>query len=174
MLKRVDHGDGAAFRRELAALYPRLWRFCLMLAGARSHADDLAQATCERALSNMNRFTPGTRLDRWLFALARNIWLNELRAQKVREGGGMVALSEVDLPDQAPGAETSVFAAEVLAEIGRLPEHHRVTVLLVYVEGYSYKEAASFLGAPIGTVMSRLAAARKALTRVMAKEEGAA
>jgi len=53
----------------------------------------------------------------------------------------------------------------VLRAIGALPSAQRETVLLVYVEGYSYREAAELLGAPIGTVMSRLAAARAALAR---------
>ncbi len=65
--------------------------------------------------------------------------------------------------DGAHEIETNIFTREVLYAIGRLPEAQRETVLMVYGEGYSYAEAASALGIPIGTVMSRLAAARAAL-----------
>ena len=60
----------------------------------------------------------------------------------------------------------NILASEVLNAIGQLPEAQRETVLLVYGEGYTYAEAASALGIPIGTVMSRLAAARLALARL--------
>ena len=56
--------------------------------------------------------------------------------------------------------EVNIQTAEVLSAIGQLPEAQRETVLLVYAEGYTYAEAATALGVPIGTIMSRLAAAR--------------
>ena len=118
------------------------------------------QATCARAIERADQFVPGTRLDRWLFAILRSIWLNEIRARRVREGGGFVDAEDALSTDGAHLIETNILAAEVLKAIGRLPEAHRETVLLVYGEGYSYAEAARALEIPIGTVMSRLAAAR--------------
>jgi RNA polymerase sigma-70 factor, ECF subfamily len=75
-----------------------------------------------------------TRVDRWLFAILRSIWLNEIRSRRIRERGGFV-----------------------LKAIEGLPEAQREAILLVYGEGYSYAEAAAMLGVPIGTIMSRLA-----------------
>ena len=118
------------------------------------------QATCLRAIERADQFVPGTRLDRWLFAILRSIWLNEIRARRIREGGGFVDAEEALSSDGAQVIETNILAAEVLRAIGGLPEAQRETVLLVYGEGFSYAEAASALGIPIGTVMSRLAAAR--------------
>ena len=89
------------------------------------------------------------------------MWLNDLRAAAVRRGGGLQAVEDVDLPDPGPDAETNYFAREVLSTVNALPEAQRATVLLVYVEGFKYAEAAEILDVPIGTVMSRLAAARK-------------
>ena len=60
--------------------------------------------------------------------------------------------------------ETNIFAAQVLREVLDLPESQRETVLLVYVEGLTYREAAEVLKVPVGTVMSRLAAARLKLS----------
>jgi len=62
--------------------------------------------------------------------------------------------------------ESNAFVAQVLREVGRLPEAQREAVLLVYVEGLSYREGADILTAPIGTVMSRLAAARLAIGKL--------
>jgi len=83
-----------ASRREVrAGLEPclaRLWRYALVLSRANDAAEDLVQATCLRAIERADQFAPGTRLDRWLFAILRSIWLNEIRARRVREGGGFV------------------------------------------------------------------------------------
>jgi RNA polymerase sigma-70 factor, ECF subfamily len=147
-------------RQGLRSLYPRLWRYCLVLTSATDRADDLAQATCLRALENSDRFEKDSALDRWTFRIAQRIWLNELRAQTVRQGGGITSIDEVDLPDRAASPETNILTREVLLEVLALPEAQRSAVMLVYVEGYRYKEAAEILEIPIGTVMSRLAAAR--------------
>jgi RNA polymerase sigma-70 factor (ECF subfamily) len=159
-----------AIRQEVkAGLAPnlaRLWRYGLLLSGARDVADDLVQATCVRAIERADQFQPGTRLDRWLFSILRSIWLNELRSRRVREGGGFVDAGEALVVDGAQEIETNIFAAQVLKEVGGLPEAQRETVLLVYVEGFSYREAAEVLATPIGTVMSRLAAARLALGKL--------
>ncbi len=144
----------------------RLWRYALVLSGARDSADDLVQATCLRAIERADQFAPGSKLDRWLFAILRSIWLNEIRARRVREGGGFVDAAEALSIDGARVIETNILAAEVLRALGGLPEAQREAVLLVYGEGYSYAEAAVALGAPIGTIMSRLAAARLALAKL--------
>jgi RNA polymerase sigma-70 factor (ECF subfamily) len=152
----------------LAPNLTRLWRYGLVLSGARDVADDLVQATCVRAIERADQFQAGTRLDRWLFSILRSIWLNELRARRVREGGGFVDASEALVVDGGREIETNIFAAQVLREVGGLPEAQREAVLLVYVEGLSYREAAEILAAPIGTVMSRLAAARATLGKLQA------
>jgi RNA polymerase sigma-70 factor, ECF subfamily len=180
----ADASNGASYVREdgplmkasglqevkagLAPNLARLWRYGLVLSGARDVADDLVQATCVRAIERADQFQAGTRLDRWLFAILRSIWLNELRARRVREGGGFVDASEALVIDGGREIETNIFAAQVLREVGGLPEAQREAVLLVYVEGLSYREAADVLAAPIGTVMSRLAAARATLGKLQA------
>jgi len=159
-----------ASRREVrAGLEPclaRLWRYALVLTRANDAAEDLVQATCLRALERADQFTPGTRLDRWLFTILRSIWLNEIRSRRIRERGGFVDAEDALTSDGAREIETNILASEVLMAVGKLPEAQREAVLLVYAEGYSYAEAASALSVPIGTVMSRLAAARATLARL--------
>ncbi|HEY1454706.1 MAG TPA: RNA polymerase sigma factor [Roseiarcus sp.] len=159
-----------ASRREVrAGLEPslaRLWRYAVVLSGARDVADDLVQATCVRAIERADQFVPGTRVDRWLFAILRSIWLNEIRSRRIREGRGFVDPEEVLTTDGAREIEVNITASAVLRAIGRLPEAQRETVLLVYGDGYTYAEAAAALAVPIGTVMSRLAVARATLAKL--------
>ena len=133
-------------------------------------ADDLAQTTAMRALEKADQYQPGTQLDRWLFTLARRIWLNELRANAVHRAGGLVPVEDTEIADtRRLDAETNSFAREVFDKVLELPEAQREAVLLVYVEGFSYRETADMLDIPIGTIMSRLAAARKKLASLEEK-----
>ncbi|WP_298256102.1 RNA polymerase sigma factor [uncultured Litoreibacter sp.] len=144
-------------------MLPRLWRYCVTLTGNRDVAHDLTQTTCLRALEKSDQFEQGTYLDRWVFRIAQRIWLNDLRSQTVRRGGGLVPIDDADLHSADLPSETNIFVSQVLFQVRALPEAQRSAVMLVYVEGFSYREAADILEIPIGTVMSRLAAARKTL-----------
>jgi RNA polymerase sigma-70 factor (ECF subfamily) len=144
----------------LSQLLPRLWRYGLVLSRQKHVADDLVQATCVRALERAGQFMVGTRLDRWLLTIMHSIWLNELRSQRVRQGQGFVDAEQELSFDGETLAQDQVLAAQVIRRVNALPEAQRETVFLAYVEGLSYKEIAEVLHIPVGTVMSRLAAAR--------------
>jgi RNA polymerase sigma-70 factor (ECF subfamily) len=73
-------------RQQLAAHLSRLWRYGLVLSRNRDIAEELVQSTCVRALEKSSQYTPGTRIDRWLFAILHSIWISELRARYVRQG----------------------------------------------------------------------------------------
>ena len=151
-------------RTGLEPCLARLWRYALVLSGTSDAAEDLVQATCLRAVERADQFVPGARLDRWLFAILRSIWLDEIRARRINEGAKVVDAEDALGTNGEEAAETNILAAEVLKAIGPLPEVQRETVLLVYGEGYSYAETASTQGIPIGAVKCRLAAARLALS----------
>jgi len=152
-----------AVKAGLRAHLKRLWRYGLVLSGSRDTADDLVQATCLRALERAHQFQPGTHLDRWLMSILHSIWLNDIRAARYRKGHGLVDAETALVFDGAHEIETNISAAQVLKHVQSLPEAQRETVFLVYVEGFSYREAAALLEVPIGTVMSRLAGARAKL-----------
>nr|WP_197678860.1 RNA polymerase sigma factor [Pseudomonas vancouverensis] len=141
----------------------RLWRYGLLLSRQRHVADDLVQATCVRALERAGQFIEGTRMDRWLLSILHSIWLNEVRARKVRHGQGWADADQALSFDGEYAAQTHVLAAQVIRRVDALPEAQRETVFLAYVEGLSYREVADVLQVPIGTVMSRLATARAKL-----------
>ena len=154
----------ADIRSGLTENLARLWRYGLVLSHQRDVADDLVQATCLRALERADQFIPGTQLDRWLFSILHSIWLNEIRSRRVRQGQGFVDAGETLTFDGAHDTETHVMAGQVLRQVNALPEAQRTVVFLAYVEGLSYREVAGILDIPIGTVMSRLAAARAKLS----------
>jgi RNA polymerase sigma-70 factor (ECF subfamily) len=129
----------------------------------------MVQATCLRALERTHQFAAGTRLDRWLMSILHSIWLNEIRSRKVRQGQGLVDADAVLVFDGLKDTETNIMAGQVLREAQGLPETQRETLYLVYVEGMTYREAAEVLTVPIGTVMSRLAAARARLAALNAE-----
>jgi RNA polymerase sigma-70 factor, ECF subfamily len=155
-------------RREMAALLPRLRRFAYGLTGSIDAGDDLVQNACERALSRVHQWQAGTRLDSWMYRIMQNLWFDELRSGRRRE----VATEPETLDAMAGGdAERESAMRLDLATVRRrmadLPPDQRAVLLLVSVEGLSYKEAAAILEVPIGTVMSRLARARLALARAL-------
>lgn len=157
-------------RAGLTALTPRLWRYALVLCGGhRADAEDLTQAAILRALEHADQFRPGTRLDRWCFAILSSIWKNELRARAVRRGEGQIPVEDANLiaPDHK---HVNIQARQVLTLMTTLPEAMRETMFLVYVEGYTYAETAERLEIPVGTVMSRLANGRKRLNAAMVDE----
>lgn len=152
-------------RREIDVVYPRLWRYCLALTSNASQADDLAQAACLRALEKAEHFEVGTFFDRWIFRLTQRLWFNELRKNAIRAGSGLVNIDEIELRDNALDPESNLLGREVVMDIMHLPEAQRVAVILVYVEGHSYRDAAMILDIPVGTIMSRLAVARSKLAQ---------
>ncbi len=162
-------------RDQLLSLLPRLRRFAYALTGDRDRADDLLQDTVERALTRMDQFQRGTRLDSWMFKIAQNLWFNRLSAMTLR--GPVMNLDDAEDIVGSDGrvvTENSLTLAEVSREIKELPANQRVLIALVCVEGLSYKEAAEVLELPIGTVMSRLSRARQTLFAALDPDASAA
>lgn len=113
-----------------------------------------------RALERAGQFVPGTRMDLWLLSIVHSIWLNDVRSRQVSQGQGLADADNASSFGGEHAAPTHVLAAQVIRRVDALPEAQRATVFLAYVEGLSYPEVAEVLQVPIGTVISRLAAAR--------------
>jgi RNA polymerase sigma-70 factor, ECF subfamily len=163
----------AAFNRQLVAVLPRLRRFAYGLTGSIDEGDDLVQSACERALSRVDQFEPGTRLDSWMYRILQTVWIDSQR----RRRRGAVGVDPADLEaypggDAAEEAEARLTLADVRKAMAVLAPEQRAVLLLVSVEGVAYREAAEILGLPIGTVMSRLARARLALGKALEEPRG--
>jgi RNA polymerase sigma-70 factor, ECF subfamily len=162
-------------RREIVAVLPRVRRFALSLCRSPDEADDLLQAACERALAAAPSFEPGSRIDSWMYRIVRNLWYDSLRRRQTR-GTEIEPDAVLDLADPRArgGADDRILLGEVGAIVQTLPPDQREVLLLVCVEELSYREAAEVLDIPIGTVMSRLARARKKIADAMGLDDDAA
>jgi RNA polymerase sigma-70 factor, ECF subfamily len=152
-------------RRDIAALVPRLRRFAGALAGSMEDGDEIVQTACVKALSSLDRFAPGTRLDSWMFRIVQNAFLDSMRNRRRR-----ATIGDTDLLEQqsdsglgARQAEDRLRLAELRDAVAALPDEQRAVLALVAIDGRSYKEVAAALEIPIGTVMSRLSRARSKL-----------
>lgn len=170
MTKNRDHDITEA----IVASLPSVWRFAMSLSGSPDLADDLSQKTCLRALERKDQIYDVTGVKRWLMTICRSIWYNDLRAKVLRQTQSLDASAGLDVAADLLPAETNIYAREVFKSISALPETHRSVVVLVLVEGYTYREAAEILDIPIGTVMSRLSSARGKLALAFSDETEAA
>ncbi|MET3471016.1 RNA polymerase sigma-70 factor (ECF subfamily) [Novosphingobium sp. 1529] len=150
----------------MLALLPRLRRFALGLARDGARADDLCQMTVERALRSRQQWQEGSRLDSWMYRIMRNLWIDEARAE-TRRGQTFVDEEAGVTVGADGGQEARAELSDVDRAMARLPDEQREAVLLVMVEGWSYKEAAEIVGCPVGTLNSRLVRGRDALLAML-------
>ncbi|RKP44191.1 sigma-70 family RNA polymerase sigma factor [Trinickia fusca] len=148
-----------SFDADVIARLGQLRRYARALTGDPAWADDLVQDTAERALARETAFRAGSNLRAWLFTILRNLYIDQLRARRE------FAVDDESAPWrnlEAPRSEVDgLVLHEVQQALYHLPVEQREVLLLVCVEELSYQEAATVLGVPIGTVMSRLCRARE-------------
>ena len=148
--------------------WPRLRRFAFALSRDAADADDLVQGTVERAMRSIGQWQPGTRFDSWLFRIARNHWIDTVRARGRRNARFAPAEEGESVGfDPRPATEATIDLKRAMATLQRLPHEQREVVALILVDGLGYREAAETLGLPIGTVSSRLVRGRKALLALL-------
>ena len=153
-----------SFEDQLAELLPRMRRFAHALSKNRSDADDLAQATVERALRSKAQWQAGTRLDSWLYRIMRNLWIDMVRSRSRKERFEAPEDEAQNLgEDPRDGMDAALDLQRMMSAMQRLPEEQREVVALILIEGFGYREAAEMLDLPIGTVSSRLVRGRSAL-----------
>lgn len=143
----------SAFRHSVEAMIPALRRYARALARDADIADDLVQDTLVRALRSERLFLGGD-LRSWLYTILTNLNKNRRRSL-VRRPQFMPLLD-----NNADASGTEAEGRDIARALATLVEEQRAVLLLVVLEGMSYREVADIQGVPIGTVMSRLARAR--------------
>jgi RNA polymerase sigma-70 factor, ECF subfamily len=167
--KRADYAILDIHDR-MVKLLPRLRRFVRSRARGSDSSEDLIQETYVRALTHLDQWQPGTRLDSWMLRIAQNLWIDQVRAEKIR--GDVVDIRLVDhllSYDGRTVVESRLTLQDVRRDIAQLSKHQRDVIRLVCEAGLSHKEAGKILNLPTGTVMSHLARARDALHTVRLK-----
>ncbi len=154
---------------ELGALF----RTALRMTRNREDAEDLVQETVTKAFAAFDRFEEGTNFRAWIFRILTNTFINNY--YRVRDRQKLPSLDEMEeesffqpiaegiSPEEA--LLNTLTKDDILKAIEDLPVEFRTVVVLVLVEGFSYKEAAEILDIPIGTVMSRLWRGRRLLQK---------
>ena len=167
--------DPAGFAELVMPLLRRLYNFARWLSRDNDEAEDLVQETCARALRGFGSFRPGTDFNAWMFRILRNTFLTS------RTGGKAAQHISIDeegeeglLPPTADTPESILITAstqqQIQAALERLPVIYREVILLCDVEEMRYRDIAELLDLPIGTVMSRVARARRSLRGMLAEE----
>jgi RNA polymerase sigma-70 factor (ECF subfamily) len=153
------------FLHEIEAAVPALRRYARALTRSVDNADDLVQDCLERAIRRRVLFRPQGPVRAWLFTILVNLHRNSERG--LRRRGQHLDLSAVPEPAVPPPQTAHLALAELARAIETLPLDQKEALLLVTLEGLSYKDAADILGLPLGTLMSRLGRARSALRQMV-------
>lgn len=149
-------------REALLAELGGLRKFCLSLTGKAADADDLLQTTVERVLDK--GMPADAHPAKWAYRVCKNAWIDELRSRDVRQKYPHLVVDDSEVSpsaEQTAGEEREITA--ISAALDKLSADQRLALTLVAIEGRTYAEAAEILEVPVGTIMSRIARARKHL-----------
>jgi RNA polymerase sigma-70 factor, ECF subfamily len=165
LIRAAAAGDLGAFERLVRAYQEPVWRFLRRLLGDAGVAEDVAQETFLRVFRRLPTFTFEAKFSTWVFQIARNAGVDELRSRRRR-----IRLASLARPP-TPAVGMPEARAEVDAALASLPVDLREAILLIEVLGLRYREVARVLGVPEGTVKSRVFSARSRLHRWSTADE---
>lgn len=152
------------FIRELEHCIPALRRYAFALFQKQDEADDLVQDCLERAIRKQKLWKNDASLRAWLFTMQHNIFVNQLKYKSRKPE----LVPDIDnLMHEMEPYQSEVLMMDINYCMQQLPKDQREVLLLVAVEGFSYKEVGKIVDVPLGTVMSRLSRARKTLQELM-------
>ena len=147
--------------KRIAENRSNLYRVALSWCGDQMLADDLTQECLSRAIAKQHQLLELEKLEHWLFRILNNCWREHLRRLHPAEEIDELVLSPEDSPEL--GLRKQQVIERVRSAINRLPLGQRQVITLVDLQEFSYTEVAKIMEIPVGTVMSRLNRARKAL-----------
>jgi len=157
--------DVDEFKQQMIALIPSLRAFARVLCGNRDMADDLAQEAMTRAWAARDRFALGTNFRAWMFMILRNQFYSTIRKNSRISAWDPEAAERLLI---TPATQhVGIDLDDVEKALGKLPVEQREVLMLVAAEQMTYEEAAEVTGCALGTVKSRIARGRAALTRMV-------
>jgi RNA polymerase sigma-70 factor (ECF subfamily) len=155
----MDLAPQPAIETEVIDTIPRLRAYARVPTRDANDADDLAQETLLKALSNIHSFQRGTMLRAWLFTIMRNSFYTKVK-KRAREKPGAEDCVSGFLTVQ-PDHDRHIQGKRMMTAIENLPDHCREILILVVMPGESYEDAATLCGVAAGTVKSRVNRARR-------------
>jgi RNA polymerase sigma-70 factor (ECF subfamily) len=168
----VERLPPETFEQLAMPLFDRLYSFACWLTQDRAEAEDLVQETYAKALKGFSSFQPGTNFRAWIYRILRNAFLTS-------RSGLKAAIVSLEVDEDETVAATEETPESILLQrsdwqlvqqaLEQLPAAYREVLLLCDVEEMSYQEIAATASIPIGTVMSRLSRARRALRESVQK-----
>lgn len=171
LVTAAQGGDAAAMDELLRRHYDRVHAVCRRIAGGTRDADDAAQEAMIRVVRNLDRFDGRSAFGTWVYRIATNTALDELRKRKRRPQ--LRSVGEDDFGEQRQVEPVDQIAHRMIdsvvdritidAALAELPEEFRAAVVLRDVGDLDYAEIAEVLDLPIGTVKSRIARGRRQL-----------
>ena len=169
--------NGGNFEELAMPLFDSLYNFARWLTQNREEAEDLVQETYTKALRGFPSFQPGTNFRAWIFRILRNSFLTSRTGLATRMTVSLNPEDEEDIVGRDPHTPESILLERIdqdsVAEaIEQLPLRYREVLLLCDVEELRYHEIAETLSIPVGTVMSRLSRARKAVRDFLQRQPG--
>jgi len=170
----------ARFERDAMQYTNQMYAAALRYTKDPHDAQDLVQDTYAKAFVSFHQFEPGTNLKAWMYRILSTTFINNYRKDQRRPQISDGELEDWQIydasshtSDQGRSAEDvaldGIVDLDVRAALAAMPEDFRMAVYLADVEGFSYKEIAEIVGAPAGTVMSRLHRGRKLLRASLAE-----
>jgi len=182
LVRLAKSGNVAAFEQLVVAYDLRIYHLAYRMLGNPEDARDMAQETFLRAYRSLGELRDEAAFPTWLFRIARNLCMDELRQRRRRPTVSLdepVTSGEADLPRQMPAntpdpqraLEEQEMADAVERALASIPPEYRVAVVLRDLQGFSYEEMAAILEIPRGTVKSRLHRGRAALKALLVQAE---
>ncbi|MEZ7898492.1 MAG: sigma-70 family RNA polymerase sigma factor [Flaviflexus sp.] len=180
-VEETDQERRERFERDALPFLDQLYGAAMRLTRNPADAEDLVQETYAKAYSSFHQFKEGTNLRAWMYRILNNTFISSYRKkQREPQKSDAGELEDWQMLEasthEAQGmrsAETEAMSAlpdeEIKEALAALPEDRRLAVYLADVEGFAYKEIASILEIPLGTVMSRLHRGRSQLRELLAQ-----
>lgn len=181
-VERARQGDVAAFEHLVIEYKTKIYNYVLRMLGDHEAAEDVAQEAFIKAYASIRSFRGASSFQTWLYRIAGNLAIDTMRRRKYRQnhvsldqplqtGDGSV---ERDVEDSSAGPQQQLRTVElqkvVQDAILQLSPKLRNVIILYELQGLSYEEIAGIVGAPLGTVKSRLFNAREQLKKLLADE----
>ncbi len=163
LVLRAQSGDSGAMTQLVEQWQPRLWTLARLLSDDDEEAWDVTQETWLAVVRDLHRMNDPTRFRPWVLRILRNKAADKVRR---RQRGRSIALDRA----AEPAVEVSTDAADVRSLMSALPEQDRELLARHYFEGVEYPELAAMLDVPVGTLKSRLHAARQRLRKLMERD----